>query len=102
MADSESLFHQIIKTFIPYSGYAVDDYFGVSMTSIKKNGYYSIRLLYDYKKHACMSKNSMEIPDIDRALTVYKLLDKNKRDKTDKFSIDDLDLTKIEKEEKPW
>ena len=80
-----------MKKFQPYDEYEVGDYYGVSLTKLKKNGYYSIVLVYDYDRRALKS-NSLIVPTADKALRIYEILDMYAKDKKDQFGIDDIDL----------
>ena len=89
--NEKEIHDKLMEKFTPYNDYEVADYFGVSLTRIKKNGYYSIVLIYDYDKRALKS-NSLVIPDVEKALRVYGILDKYAVNKKDQFDIDDIDL----------
>ena len=82
--------------FKPYGDFKVEDYYGTSMMKIKKNGYYSIKLVYDYSSRALMS-NSVETDSLEKALSVIRILEANSKDRTDKFSLDSV-LGSISKE----
>ena len=61
--------------FIPPEEFVVDQYYGVSMMTIKKNGAFSIQLQYDYKKRAIVS-NSLELNELEQAIEAFRILSK--------------------------
>ncbi len=64
---------ELLKLFSPYSGFKVDEYYGVSMMRLKKNDKYSIQLMYDYRK---LSKNGVLVDNLEQAIDVVRILDK--------------------------
>jgi hypothetical protein len=74
------------------------------MMKIKKNGYWNIKLIYDYQKNSMMS-NALEVETLSQALAVYGAMETFARDKTDTFTLTDV-LSKDEEykapTELPW
>jgi hypothetical protein len=87
--------------FKPYGEFKVSEYYGVSLMKIKKNGHYSIKLVYDYKDRALVSANALDTDSLDKAVEIYKLLDSKSKDKTDKFSLDEI-MKITNEEDEAW
>ena len=64
---------QLMGLFKPYTGYKVDDYYGVTMMTRKAGRTFSIQLQYGYNKHA-QNSSSLVLSDIEQALTAYRVL----------------------------
>ena len=60
--------------FRPYSGYEVDDYYGVSLLKKKKGGVYSIKLVHDYDSNGKFS-SAYEVEDLQRAIKIIEILE---------------------------
>ena len=88
-AEDENIYKQLMNHFKPYGDFKVEDYYGTSMMKIKKNGYYSIKLVYDYSSRALMS-NSVETDSLEKAFNVIRILEARSKDRTDKFSLDNV------------
>jgi hypothetical protein len=73
----------LMNNFVPYGDYDVDNYYGVTMMTIKKTGKISIQLQYDYSKRAHNS-NSMIVDTSEKALEVLRILLK--------FAVRDKDI----------
>ena len=73
-------------------GYQKTKYYGVSLMKLKKNGEYSLKLLYDYAKGNSITSNSIQIKDKEKALRIYKLLDDRSTLELSKSKIEDIDL----------
>lgn len=98
----DTVFKELMKFFKPYAGFEVEDYYGVSLLKIKKNGTYSIKLLYDYDKHA-LASNPLSTDSLDKALQVYALLDSKAKNKDDKFHLDTvIDTIKSRRDNLVW
>ena len=95
----DALYDMLMDYYTPFKGFMVKEYYGVSVLKIKKNGYYNIKLVYDYGNHPMMS-NILEVPDLERMLHVVRVLEERSKDKTDKFALDDM--LKKKKKDNPW
>lgn len=98
------VFEAIMKEFKPYEGFQVEDYYGVSLLSIKRNGKFNIKLVYDYDKRS-LTSNAVEIETMEKATKILLILDYFKKDKTDKpKSIEaiDLDVEDYTEKELEW
>ena len=58
------------------SGYKLEDYYGVMIMKIKRNGKYQIRLQYDYKNRNMVNGKPVEFISADAAMVAYSILDK--------------------------
>ena len=73
-------------------GYKKTKYYGVSLLKLKKNGKYSMKLIYDFKNGNTITSNAIEISDCEKALRIYKLLDDRSTLELSKSKIEDIDL----------
>ena len=96
--NSDKNWLNLIKRFKPYSGFELEDYYGVSMIKTKGENKYRIKLIYDYTNNSKMSVNQIEVAELDRAMKVYEILDKHSVDKGSINRIDDLFLDNTEGE----
>lgn len=99
MKNEKKKWQRILDRFIPYSGFDVSDYYGVSMIKTKRDNKYRVKLIYDYESNAKMSKNQLEITSLSDALEIYRILEINAQNKGEVKNIDDLLLADDEIEE---
>ena len=98
----EETYNALMGYFIPYGDYAVKDYYGVSLIKMKKNGKFSIKLIYDYS-NTSKTSNPLEIDDVETALDIYRVLNKFAKDKSDKIVLKDILLkAKKDKDVAEW
>jgi len=71
---SRSVWKKILEEFKPYSGFEVDNYYGVSLIKRKRGGMYSIKLIHDYDSNAKFS-SALEIADFQRAIKYIEILE---------------------------
>ena len=73
---------EALKLFDPAKGYAVDNYYGVSIIKLKKNNKYSIKLMYGYSqsgKNSVMSEGVI-VDKPEDAIQLYTLLEQFAKD----------------------
>jgi hypothetical protein len=95
MQDSLKIEENLRKLMMEFKvpdGYKKTKYYGVSLMKLKKNGKYSLKLLYDYVKGNSIASNAIEISDCEKALRIYKLLDDRSTFELSKSKIEDIDL----------
>lgn len=97
MTKSRGVWRQLLSNFIPYKGYDVDDYYGVSLLKKKKGGVYSIRLVHDYDSRGKFSDN-YEVTDLQKAIKIIEILEWFAKDEhlraivhDDKIDLDAVD-----------
>jgi len=72
MTDSNK-HEELLKHFTAHAGYKLDDYYGVTMMTVKKDRSFSIQLQYGYNKRA-QNSSSLIVHGITKALDVYRIL----------------------------
>ena len=63
----------MLKHFKPHEDFKLEDYYGVTMMTIKKDRSFSLQLQYGYKRRA-QNSNSLIIKDSIKALEAYRIL----------------------------
>lgn len=88
-SENFEMYEALMTHLKPYGDYDVSDYYGVSLMKIKKNNKFSIRLIYDYKKHS-LTSSQLEIDDLETAINVYRVLESFTKDKSEKIMMNDV------------
>jgi hypothetical protein len=99
---NEALHKQILMLFTNNTTYETDCYYGTMLSKSKKTKYYSVKLLFDYKKHLITSE-SLSFTKLSHALGVVKLLEHYIKDEKtevemlleDGKNFEDIVVTKI-------
>lgn len=86
----KSDWEKLVGVFEPYGSFDKKDYYGVSMIKTKSDNKYRIKLMYDYSSNSMMSKNSIDVSNLDTALKYYSILDKFAKNKGLVQSADNL------------
>jgi hypothetical protein len=73
----------LMQEFTPAEGYVIDEYYGVTLLTIRKSGDVSMQLQYDYKKRAVTS-SSLMVNGTEKAMEIYRILMKYAVSTTDK------------------
>jgi len=84
-------FSMLIEMFTPHPNYEIEDYYGVTMMTIKKDLSFSIQLQYGYKKKA-ENSSSLLIKSIEPALEAYRILMKYAKTPSDLHKVESLDF----------
>jgi len=96
---SKKIWRKLLKRITPADGYDVEDYYGVALLRLKKNGDYQIKLIHDYGKRSIMSSSIVE-KDQDKALKMYEILDWFAKDEHLRVDdVDDIDLDEEDSED---
>jgi hypothetical protein len=72
-------FKKLISTYFDGtcpSGYKTDDYYGIMIMKVKRNGRYQLRLQYDYRNRNMINGKPVEFISLDAALEAYRILEK--------------------------
>ena len=70
----KQVWKQILQNFRPYSGYKVEDYYGVSLIKRKRGGLYSLKLIHDYDSNGKFS-TAYEMEDFQRVVKTLEILE---------------------------
>ena len=65
----------------PYKGFDADDYYGVAVIRVMKNGTYDIKLQYSYDSNA-KNGSAFKVDTLDEVLEWYELMDSFSVDKS--------------------
>lgn len=65
------------------NGYSLENYYGVMIMRVKRNGKYQIRLQYDYKNRNMVNGKPVEFSTLEVALLAYEILDNNSKESRD-------------------
>jgi hypothetical protein len=64
---------ELLKHFTSHEDYELDEYYGVTIMTIKKDRSFSLQLQYGYKKRA-QNSSSLVIKELSTALEAYRIL----------------------------
>ena len=73
-SSSEKVWRKLLEKFSPYSGFEVEDYYGISLIKKKKGGVYSIKLIHDYQSNAMFS-SAYEVEDLQKVIKIIEILE---------------------------
>lgn len=71
---SKGVWKELLKNFKPYSGFEVNDYYGVSLIKRKKGGMYSIKLIHDYDSNGKFS-SAYEVSGLQDTIKIIEILE---------------------------
>jgi hypothetical protein len=77
--DDKDKFNKLMSSYFHGTnpaGYSIEDYYGVMIMKIKRNGKYQIRLQYDYKNRNMINGKPVEFISVDAAIEAYRILEK--------------------------
>ena len=95
---SRKVWKKLLKRIEPAKGYSTEEYYGVAILRLKKNGSYQIKLIHDYEKHSIMS-SAIITETQNEAMKIYLILDWfSKDDSLRAASTNDINLDEEEDE----
>jgi hypothetical protein len=100
--DNKKLVHtQLLTKFVPYEGFKVEDYYGVSILKIKKGGAWSIKLIHDYTTRGLTSSGYI-VYDFKKVMSIFSILEWFAKDDHLRMEEDedDIDFDLIDKDRK--
>lgn len=77
--DDRQIHKKLLTKFTPYSGYSVDNYYGVAYMKYKKNNQHQLRLIHDYGKHSILS-TPITFDSFETCMKILAILEKYSND----------------------
>lgn len=93
---------KVLAKFKPYTGFSVEQYYGVSVLRLKKNDKFSIKLVYDFVNGNAKTSNAFIVDDLDTAYSLAQFLETNRINTFVDAVEDDGDIYDEESNSEGW